>query len=77
MPHFKNGREIKVGDKIVGKNAWSGVFAGTVIAIYVGAATCNINYIPTGVPTQSATASDCLHEEDAELSEREPTTAPG
>ena len=67
MPHYKNGREIKVGDKIVGKNEWAGVFAGTVVVIYPGSATCNFNYIPSGTPTQSATASDCLHVDDVEI----------
>jgi hypothetical protein len=67
MPHYKNGREVKVGDKIVGQNQYAGVFAGNVVAIYPGSSTGNISYIPTGTAMQSATTTDCLHESDAEI----------
>jgi hypothetical protein len=67
MPHYKNGREVKVGDKMVGKNQWNGVFTGIVTTIFPGAQTCNINYVPTGTPTQTATTTDCLHEDDVEI----------
>jgi hypothetical protein len=69
MPHYKNGREVKVGDKIIGKNEWSGVFTGMVVSIFAGASTCNISYIPTGTIAHTATTSDCFHEEDVQLSE--------
>jgi len=76
MPHYKNGREIKAGDRVVCKNSYGGnIISGTIVHIYPNTATCNVQIVPDGVPRISATASDCLHEEDTEISVKAETPA--
>lgn len=63
--HYKNGREAKVGDGVVGRD-WAGnPIAGVVVQCSPGATTCNIGVVsfPTAVPTY--TSSDFLHVDDA------------
>ena len=64
--HYKNGREAKVGDKIVGKDIYTGnPFSGIVGFAHAGSDTCNLTVYPLMATDQmSATAKDCLHIED-------------
>lgn len=68
MPHYKNGREIKAGDRVVCKHSYGGnIVAGTIVQIYPNTQTCNVQIVPDGSPRIAATASDCLHEDDVEI----------
>jgi len=63
--HYKNGREAKVGDKVVAPH-YHGPFIGTVVSASAGADTCNLIVVPHPIREgQSATASECLHVDDA------------
>lgn len=63
--HYKNGREAKVGDKIVGKDCGGNPIAGTIIHLQAGTDTCNAQIVPPGVPVLWGTLKDCLHVDDA------------
>ena len=66
--HYKNGRESKIGDKIVWKD-WSGnIQSGTIVWANPGSTTCNLAVVPSGTPTQSVTAADALHTDDVVIS---------
>lgn len=67
MPHYKNGREVKVGDKVVGKSEWGGFSVGTVIQVIPGSSTCNMQIVPVGTPSQTVTTSDYFHVDDANI----------
>lgn len=62
--HYKNGREVKVGDKFVSKDAYGNASGGTVVNVIPGSDSCNILYVPFGTATWSTAASDCLHIDD-------------
>jgi hypothetical protein len=62
--HYKNGREAKVGDKVITKDCCGTIHAGVVVALYPGSDTCNIGLVPIGQQF-SANAKDSLHMEDA------------
>lgn len=40
--HYKNGREAKLGDPVVGR-VGSNVIAGTIVSMYPGATSCNVS----------------------------------
>lgn len=71
--HYANGREVKVGDKIVGHDGFEGhvgnPVSGVVIETIAGADTCNATLVPTmgcnggGFPI-TVTTKYCLHVED-------------
>lgn len=65
--HYKNGREVKIGDQVVGKDWQGNAVAGIVVKTTPGADACNIGVIPAptngGIPTY--TAGEFLHIEDA------------
>lgn len=73
--HYKNGREAKIGDKVVHPlwhhNHVTGKAEihpqiGTVMAISPGSKTCNAAVWPIThvLPTSSVTLSDCVHVDD-------------
>lgn len=62
--HYKNGREAKLGDKVISKDCCGTIQTGVVVALYPGSDTCNVGLIPIGQQF-SANARDCLHLEDA------------
>ena len=62
--HYRNGRPVNVGDHVVGKDASGGPLAGIVGAAFPGTTSCNIRVYPLR-DMSYATASDCLHVEDA------------
>lgn len=68
--HYKNGREAKEGDSVIGK-AWVGkqrVVAGTIHSLNAGSQTCNGQVavsIPGGVVQVCVTVGDFVHAEDA------------
>jgi len=61
--HYKNGREVKLGDRFICKTPW-GVTAGIVVGLQPQAETCNVQYVPLGTVIGSETASKCLHVDD-------------
>lgn len=63
--HFKNGREVKIGDRVVGRDYTNNPVAGVVVTTSPGATTCNIGVIPLppGIPIY--TAGEFLHVDDA------------
>lgn len=62
--HYKNGREAKVGDQIVGRDCGHAL-TGIVVRTLPGSETCNLGIAPTPSPQTYVNASDCLHLEDA------------
>jgi len=62
--HYANGKEAKVGDKIVGKDVSGNPLGGIVAEIYPDTDTCNLIVILTGAPQYTATAGECLLVED-------------
>lgn len=67
MPHYKNGRRAKVGDKVFGKNEYGAVYCGTVLSIYEKSDSCNLIVVPPGVVTLSVTAKEVLNIEDVSM----------
>jgi hypothetical protein len=63
--HYKNGREVKLGDQVVGKDCAGNIQSGTVIKATAGSDTCNLVIVPPGTPALYATAKECLHVDDA------------
>ena len=63
--HYKNGREAKVGDKIVGRDVSGSPLAGVVIDRYPETDRCNLIVAPLTC-TYTASACDCVHVEDLE-----------
>jgi hypothetical protein len=62
--HYKNGREAKIGDRIVGVDSMGHPVAGVLVDASSGSTTCNGNVVPFNSPTWCVTLSDCLHIED-------------
>lgn len=61
--HYKNGREAKVGDKVLVPNG-NYTFVGVVAEIQPGSTTCNMQVQPLR-NVQAATCGDCIHLDDA------------
>ena len=61
--HYKNGREAKAGDKIVGLNNGN-VVTGIIHSLQAGASTCNARVAPTSQSDAYVTLRDCLHVDD-------------
>lgn len=84
--HYKNGREAKVGDKVVypkyighsadGKAKYAAAH-GIVISAQAGSDTCNAQVVPSDAPSQCVTVKHCLHEEDVSVSQSELDTVIG
>ena len=62
--HYANGREAKIGDKVVGKDPSGNPVAGTVVDSYPETDRCNLSIVPFTSPTYTATATECLHVDD-------------
>jgi len=63
--HYKNGREAKVGDAVVGRNVSGDPVAGVLVDLLASSDTCNGNVILAGAPKHCVTLKDCLHVDDA------------
>lgn len=61
--HYKNGREAKLGDKVLVPNG-NYTFVGVVTQLVAGSDTCNLYATPLQ-NTQLANCKDCVHVEDA------------
>lgn len=69
MMHYKNGREAKIGDRVVGKDIGGNPIAGMLVAAYPSSDTCNGSIVPIVILEQygrTVTLGDCLHIEDFE-----------
>ena len=65
--HYKNGREAKVGDTVVGKDCNGKPIAGVLYNAYPGAETCNGNILPLSIADQYGrlvSLCDCIHFDD-------------
>jgi len=62
--HYKNGREAKVGDKVLVPNG-NYTFVGVVAETVPGASSCNIHVVPLR-NSQIANCGDCTHLADIE-----------
>lgn len=65
--HYKNGREAKSGDPVVGKN-YNSFFAGVLHSLNAGCTTCNAQVaIPVigGSTNWCVTVGELYHAEDA------------
>lgn len=63
--HYKNGREAKVGDKVISKDSAGNVTSGIVLFMYPATTTCNLGLAPLTAPSAYVNAGDCLHVDDA------------
>ncbi len=61
--HYRNGREAKIGDRIVGRDASGSPFSGVVIGNYPGATKCNLQVAPVNIWVV-ASADEALHIDD-------------
>jgi len=75
--HYKNGREAKVGDKVVGKDCGGAINAGTIVEIQPGSTTCNARLVPPGTNLLYVTLGECLHIDDAMAAAAPATPPPG
>jgi len=65
--HYKNGREAKTGDPVVGPN-YNGAIAGTIHSLNPGTTTCNAQVaVPMmgGVTHACISVGDFYHADDA------------
>ncbi len=63
--HYKNGREAKIGDRVVVPNNGK-PFIGLLSDTHAGSTTCNGQVIPLPAPVQHyVTIGEILHVEDA------------
>ena len=62
--HFRNGREAKIGDQIIGRNYSGTPIAGVIVSQTSLGDTCNINVVPLR-DGMTMTAKECLHIDDA------------
>ena len=65
--HYKNGREAKVGDHIVGKGTGGNAVGGILVTANQQSDTCN-GQIISGAELYAlpyVTLKDCLHVDDA------------
>lgn len=65
--HYKNGREAKAGDRIVGKDCSGNPIGGILIAVTPTSTTCN-GYVAPQIAIEKnqrlVTLGDCLHLDD-------------
>ncbi len=67
--HYKNGREAKVGDKVVGKDCNGKPIGGLLIEVFQGSVTCNGYVFPMSQAEQIqrvVTLGDCMRLDDFE-----------
>lgn len=67
--HYKNGREAKVGDKIVGADSLGNPFAGVLVSASGNSTTCNGQVVPFSSPTWYVTLKDCVHVDDLAIAD--------
>jgi hypothetical protein len=65
--HYANGREAKVGDQVVGKDASGKASGGNLVEVSEGSTTCNGRVLPPNIlwSLPSINIKDCLHVDDA------------
>jgi hypothetical protein len=66
--HYKNGRQVVIGDKVIVKDWNDNIVSGIVVKVLPTADTCNILISPinpNGILT--FTASEALHIDDSGL----------
>lgn len=66
--HYKNGKEAKDGDLVIGRGGWTGapLITGMIVDIFPGSGSCNATIIrPGGIIQTCVNVSDYYHAEDA------------
>ena len=64
--HYKNGKEAKIGDQVVGRDCCGNVVAGVLVEIVPWTDTCNGRIVPQ-IMIQTApmvTLSACMNVDD-------------
>lgn len=69
--HYKNGREAKVGDKVVNL---TGGLIGILHSVTAQSSTCNGRLAPTSQNDPYVTIGECLHLDDISAAEVPDTT---
>lgn len=66
--HYKNGREAKEGDQMVGVDTNGKAVGGTLVNLLSGSETCNGNVLPANIlwTLPLVSVKDCLHIDDME-----------
>jgi len=72
--HYKNGREVRVGDRVLVPNG-NHTFVGVVVQTVPNATSCNLYAVPLR-DTQLASAKDCLNLEDVMAAKIPDATVP-
>lgn len=63
--HYSNGREVNLGDPVIGRD-WQGLpVAGVVVKVNPGSETCNMTIAPVSTLLQNQTCKEFLHLDDA------------
>lgn len=65
--HYKNGREAKVGDKVIGKDANGNPIGGTLVECFPEADKCNGMIVPVTILDRYwrvCSLDECLHIDD-------------
>lgn len=63
--HYRNGREVKLGDRVIGKDCGGNPFSGIVVTANASATSCNLQLVVLEAQKNYVTAGDCLHMDDA------------
>jgi hypothetical protein len=61
--HYKNGREAKVGDRVVVLNNGKPL-GGVLVEATPGSSSCNGRVVPEPFNASYVTLSDCIHADD-------------
>jgi hypothetical protein len=72
--HYRNGREAKIGDQIVGRYPMGNLVSGILVKANPGSETCNGTVMLTAVlyTLPLVTLGECVHADDiSELSKQE------
>jgi hypothetical protein len=62
--HYKNGREAKIGDKVVLFPSYGGPIIGILYDAVAGNDYCNGRIAPTGPADPCPNLKECLHLDD-------------
>jgi hypothetical protein len=62
--HYKNGREAKVGDKVLVNDNYNWPYTGLLISASPGSMSCNGQVVPLPASGRCVTIGDCLHIDD-------------
>jgi len=64
--HYKNGKEAKIGDQVVGRDCCGNLVVGVLMEILTCTDTCNGHVVPQAVIQNApmVTIGDCVNVDD-------------